>query len=279
MRTSIKTSLSLAAAAALATGALAAMSGGAQAAPQAGDRAFVLNGAGNTLRVIPLTSPTRQATVGVISGLQEGDSKIVGIDQRPANKLIYGLGDGGGLYALNRFTAKATKVGDLKIELEGESFGVDFNPAADALRIVSNTGQNLRHPMSTQATVADKDLALSGNDFVVTGAAYTNNDDSADTSTQLFDIENAQDQLVLQVPPNDGVLVPIGKLGLAIDNDASGFDILSRTAGGRTVSNTGYAALKVDGTPSLYEIDLSTGKATRIGGLNFGASDLAVENR
>ena len=279
MRTSIKTTLSLAAAAALTAGVLSTVSGGAQAAPVAGDRAFVLNGAGNTLRVIPLTNPTRQSTVGVIKGFEEGDTKLVGIDQRPATKVIYGLGDGGGIYTLNRFTGKATKVDQLDVELDGDSFGVDFNPAADALRVVSNTGQNLRHPFGTKVTVADTNLALAGNDFVVTGAAYTNNDASANTATALYDIEAAQDQLVLQSPPNAGTLVPIGKLGIAIDNDVSGFDILSRTAGDRTVSNTAYAALKVSGATSLYEIDLSSGQTTRIGALNFNASDIAVENR
>ena len=34
------------------------------------------------------------------------------------------------------------------MELEGENFGVDFNPAANALRIVSDTGQNLRQPFA-----------------------------------------------------------------------------------------------------------------------------------
>ena len=131
----------------------------------------------------------------------------------------------------------------------------------------------------TKVTVADTNLALAGNDFVVTGAAYTNNDASANTATALYDIEAAQDQLVLQSPPNAGTLVPIGKLGIAIDNDVSGFDILSRTAGDRTVSNTAYAALKVSGATSLYEIDLSSGQTTRIGALNFNASDIAVENR
>ena len=33
----------------------------------------------------------------------------------------------------------------LTIPLDGTVFGVDFNPAADRLRIISDTGQNLRH--------------------------------------------------------------------------------------------------------------------------------------
>jgi len=36
----------------------------------------------------------------------------------------------------------ATSFSQLTVPLEGSFFGVDFNPAANALRIISDTGQN-----------------------------------------------------------------------------------------------------------------------------------------
>ena len=39
-------------------------------------------------------------------------------------------------------------VSQLTVGLDGYFFGVNFNPAANALRIISNTGQNLRHPFA-----------------------------------------------------------------------------------------------------------------------------------
>ena len=39
---------------------------------------------------------------------------------------------------------KATLRSRLNVALEGTSFGVDFNPTVDRLRVISDTGQNLR---------------------------------------------------------------------------------------------------------------------------------------
>ena len=88
--------------------------------------------------------PKNFTTIGPITGLQ-GDQKVVGIDCRVSNATVYGVGDRGGIYTLNLQTAAATKVSQLTVALNGTSFGVDFNPAANRLRVVSDTGQNLRH--------------------------------------------------------------------------------------------------------------------------------------
>ena len=41
----------------------------------------------------------------------------------------------------------------LTVPLSGSFFGVDFNPAADRLRIVSDTGQNLAHNVNGATTL------------------------------------------------------------------------------------------------------------------------------
>ena len=59
--------------------------------------------------------------------------------------MLYGVGNGGGVYSIDPATAQASFVSQLSVALDGTSFGVDFNPAAGRLRIVSDAGQNLRH--------------------------------------------------------------------------------------------------------------------------------------
>lgn len=86
-------------------------------------------------------APKFLRTIGSVSGLS-GDAKLIGIDYRPMNGALYGLGDAGGVYTIDPSNAAATFL--FTVVLDGKSFGVDFNPAADRLRIVSDTGQNLR---------------------------------------------------------------------------------------------------------------------------------------
>ncbi|ONI50380.1 hypothetical protein STIB_54740 [Streptomyces sp. IB2014 011-1] len=111
-------------------------------------------------------------------------------------------------------------------------FGVDFNPAANRLRVISNTGQNLRHNIDDGAaplgTTADGTLTNPtmppSTAMGVTGAAYTNNDLDAATATTLFDIDTLADRVSLQSPANAGTLAPTGNLGVNAGPDA-GFDI------------------------------------------------------
>jgi hypothetical protein len=56
--------------------------------------------------------------------------------------------------------------------LAGSAFGIDFNPTADRLRIVSNAGQNLRVNVDAGLTVTDADLNPGAPN--VTGVAYIN---------------------------------------------------------------------------------------------------------
>ena len=91
------------------------------------------------------TSPERTRQIGYISGLNGADTALVGIDFRVQDGKLYGVGNGGGVYTLDPRNAQATFVNTLTVPLVGTAFGVDFNPAADRLRIISDTGQNLAH--------------------------------------------------------------------------------------------------------------------------------------
>ena len=210
--------------------------------------------------------PHRAYTIGEIDGLASGDGKLVGIDFRPQDGLLYGLGDGGGIYTIDPSTAAATFKFQLGVALDGTDFGFDFNPAADRLRIVSNTGQNLRINVNAPpSTTVDGTLANPAPAVPpalgVTGAAYTNNDLDANTATTLFDVDTALDQVSIQAPANNGSLNPTGKL-LVDTSTAVGFDIYSRLEGGATTGVRALAALTTGGASRLYRINLLTGKVT-----------------
>jgi hypothetical protein len=214
--------------------------------------------------------PSVARTIGAISGLN-GDTALVGIDFRVQDGKLYGVGNQGGVYTLNLETAAATFVVQLDKSLEGTSFGVDFNPAANRLRIISDTGQNLRADITNGVTVEDPDLnyplpavpPATG----ITGAAYTNNDLNPDTGTTLFDIDSDLDQVDIQSPANAGIVVTTGKL-LVDAAPQVGLDIYSKVREGRTVDNQAVAVLVSGGRARLYTVNLLTGRALQRGTFN-----------
>lgn len=231
--------------------------------------------------------PAEARNIGVVNGLMSGDA-LIGIDFRVQDGKLYGVSKTGGVYLLDTRTAAATKVSQLTVALSGTTFGVDFNPAADRLRVVSDTGQNLRHNINTGGvTTVDDPLdyppATSLNSIGptatgVTGVAYTNNDLSPTTATTLYVLDTNLDQIAIQSPPNDGTLAATGKLG--VDTTAQvGFDIYSTVRDGITVDVQGLASLKLTtGENTLNAITLSTGKATPRGSFAPGNDvvDIAI---
>ena len=213
--------------------------------------------AGNAPGTIQATTP--------ITGLQGGDS-ITGIDFRPANGMLYGVGSSGRLYTINLQSGAATLASTLSAAPSGAAYGVDFNPVPDRLRVVSDEEQNLRVNVDTGEAMVDGTLAYAGGDAnagtspTVVAAGYTNSVAGA-TMTTLYVIDSGLDILARQDPPNDGVLNTIGALGV----DASalvGFDIAP-------AGNAAYAAISMSGMSSsaLYTIDLNSGRATSVGAI------------
>ncbi|SEH03391.1 protein of unknown function [Nonomuraea solani] len=254
-----------------------------------GPRVTGLTTAGD-LVVFDAGSPGKVERAGRVSGLKD-DMKIVGIDYRVQNGKLYAVGDKGGIYTLDN-RAKATRVGKLTVALSGKTFGVDFNPAANRLRVISDAGQNLRHNLddpngapaagttATDGTLTNPPVppAAAQTALGVTGAGYTNNDLDATTATTLFDVDTTGDQVSVQSPANAGNLAPAGKLGVDADTDA-GFDVYSELRKGVTVANTAYAALKVNGSYRFYTVNPLTGAATVLGTfpMNRQVSDIAVQ--
>ncbi|MFF0736086.1 DUF4394 domain-containing protein [Streptomyces chartreusis] len=219
-------------------------------------------------------------SLGKISGLA-GDAELVGIDFRVQDGKLYGVGNKGGIYTLNK-AARAMKVSQLTVALSGTAFGVDFNPAANRLRVISDSGQNLRHnlddPAAPRTTTVDGALTNPttppSTARGVTGAAYTNNDLNAATATTLFDLDTMADRVSLQSPANAGTLAPTGSLGVNAALNA-GFDVYYNAASGR---NHGFAAIRTAGTYRLYAVNLLTGKATNKGAFpkRYQVTDLAL---
>lgn len=220
--------------------------------------------------------------IGTISGLQSPDTMLVGVDFRVQDGKLYGLGNGGGVYTLDTTNAQATMVNMLTVPLQGTRFGFDFNPAADRLRIVSDQGQNLSHNVNADGTTASQGTltytappAAPVAALGIAAVAYTNNDLSPNTGTTLFDIDTTLDQVSIQSPPGNGILVAGGKLGLDVDMWA-GFDIASQLSDGVTVSNAGYATLMAGGQWGFYQVNLLTGQASLIGFYNAPVADIAI---
>ncbi|HUR98533.1 MAG TPA: DUF4394 domain-containing protein [Pyrinomonadaceae bacterium] len=205
-------------------------------------------------------TPGTVSTPIAISGLQAGET-ILGIDFRPANGQLYGLGSTSRLYVINIATGVATQVGTAgAFTLSGTDFGFDFNPTVDRIRVVSNTGQNIRLNPDTGALAAT-DTPLNPGSPSVNAAAYTNNFAGA-TTTTLYVIDTTTNSLYTQNPPNAGTLNLVGPLGVVAGN-STGFDIAS--FGGQA-----YATLVVGGISRLYLINLSTGTATLLGSIGGG---------
>jgi hypothetical protein len=221
----------------------------------------------NNLLIFNPASPS-PVTSKSIMGLQVGEN-ILGIDMRPATGQLFALGSSSRLYAINMANGAATAIGaaPFSIPLSGTSFGFDFNPTVDRVRIVSNTGQNLRANPITGAVVTPADGSLNPGTPNVDGAAYTNSF-AGSTMTTLYDLDYTTDKLYIQNPPNNGTLVEVGSLGADI-MWGNGFDI-----GG--MSNKAWAILTTGTGTGIYSINLITAAANKTADFSSGVKGFAV---
>jgi hypothetical protein len=283
MKARLQRRIAVVAAVLSAAGAVSIGTASSSAAQAAGLRAFGITADGTLMATFTTDRPQVLDWVRVVTGLS-GDTALIGIDFRVQNGLMYGVGNAGGIYTIT--TPPTTpdvvvkKVSQLSVALYGTVFDIDFNPAADRLRVLSDWGQNLRHNLADGSTAEDAILTTPpalGPTRGVTAAAYTNNDLNPDTATTLFDINTSTDQVVIQSPANNGTLAPTGALGVDAAPNA-GLDIFSDLVNGKTVSATAFAALATgsSGQASLYSVNLLTGAATAVGQFPLGIADIAI---
>jgi hypothetical protein len=199
--------------------------------------------------------------------------KILGIDVRPADGMLYALAADGTVYTIDK-AGKATMKSKLEKTLASSVMAtVDFNPVADRLRVIGSDGMNLRANVDDgkvttdgKLTFAEKDMHKGETPKIVAGA-YTNSMKGAKETT-LFDVDATIGALIKQAPPNDGVLNAVGKFGVTAQSYA--FDIV-------TTGDKNDAYLMAGDT--LYSVSLETGKATsvsKIAGVTGAVRDIAI---
>lgn len=211
--------------------------------------------------------PTNPNPIAVdIVGLMDGEM-ISGLDFRPANGQLLAISNMSQLYSVNPSSGAVTAIGmPLAPMAMGDFIGFDFNPTVDRIRLITEQGQNLRlHP--DLGTVVAVDGSLNPGTPMASAAAYTQSF-AGTTSTALFVIDAQNDMLYQISPPNDGVLVEIGSLGIDIMDD-NGFDI-----GG--TSDVAYGVFAVEGASGVYSVNLMTGAAAKVSDLNFMPTSMAL---
>ena len=237
--------------------------GGVVDPPAATVTVFGVRGDAELIRFSP-TAPGTVTSIAAISGLGAGE-RVVGLDFRPASGELFATTSLGNLLIVDPTTAIATPIQSVTgtgTEFTAARYGVDFNPAANALRIIGDDGLNLRVPTTALVspppspavnTLVDGRMGyLQG----VTAAAYTNPNPGS-TGTELFVVDADNDVLLLQ-DANVGRLTEVGALGVDV-SAVSGYDIFQTPLG-----NEHYAIFTVGGASALYSLNPTTGAATSI---------------
>jgi len=191
------------------------------------------------------------------------DTKVLGIDIRPADLALYAVTATGTLYTIDAKTGAATRKSKISERLEAvDNLVFDFTPQADRLRVMASNGQNLRVNVDTGATVIDgrlsydKQDAHAGTEPRVLAGAYINSYKGT-KYTQLFDVDSKNGMYVVQDPPNDGVLKTIGPTGLSAGTKIEAIDIF-------TDPKDEYHGFAVAGG-ALYVFPLAKGTMRRVG--------------
>lgn len=260
----------------------AVMSSSAQASETAA--ALAADGA---LVTFPVGSPGTATENTVTFPGTATDTDLIGLDYRPRGGGLYAVATGGTFYVMSpnammagNFTATPINTTPMVAPFTGPEIGFDFNPAPDAIRLVTAGGGDFRFsPNNGNVILSDGAIAYAAGDpnagdpASVVGAGYTNSrDGTAAMNTTLFEIEADQDNLVTQgspnatpISPNTGQLFTVGALGVDATLNA-GLDIAQ-------ASGTAYAAIEAAGSPgasSLYTVDTATGQATLVGPIGGG---------
>ncbi|NHC12734.1 DUF4394 domain-containing protein [Motilibacter deserti] len=209
---------------------------------------------------------------------------VLGIDYRPADRGLYALLGSSASARVVRLDPDSGRIlsgvplrtaAGAAVIPAGGNVDIDFNPAADRLRIVSDAGENLRVDVTTGVTTLDTALSYAAGAGTgaprVVAAAYTNNDTDPATGTTLYDLDGATDAVHTQAPPNDGVLNRVGPLGVPFWAQ-SGFDI--STSG---TTNVALVALRYRGSTTLSVVDLATGAVNAASTARIGGTAAVVD--
>lgn len=242
---------------------------------------------GNSLAAFATTFAAGLEAPLPLSGIAAGET-IVSIDRRPQNGFLYGLGFNPvagtvQLYSLSTVTGFATPIGTSGTFVgadgvtpvpvgagAGTTFGIDFNPTVDRVRVVNSAGQNFRMNPNSGAFVdgnagvagINMDGAINGATTTAQETAYTNSAPSSTVTTQ-YAIDSAIDAICIQNPPNNGTQTMCQPLTAPVDA-VLGFDIapaVTVATSNVPAMGSGVAVVRLGGaaSESLASIDLANG--------------------
>jgi hypothetical protein len=225
---------------------------------------------GNSLVYFDSAAPGAVGTAHAVSGITAGQT-VGAIALRQADKEIYGLGVFGTsvqLYRIDMATYQATAISmELVTTSTSGNFSLDVNPVTDVVRVVSDSGTNMRLNPTTGAFIGnDSSLTFAPMTYdgtpAATAIAYSNNFSGA-SSTTLYALEYKHDRLFTigglnaSPSPNTGVMTEVGAIGLADNQIDMGFDI--------SPQGNALAILTPGSVPALYQINLLNGVGTLVG--------------
>lgn len=229
--------------------ALVAASGGGTAA---GQPAIALIGE-RTLLVID--TGTAQSMGGFDL---PGTGRLLGIDWRASDQQLYALSAGGELLRIDFETQTAVTVATTDIPLPAEGpVAMDFDQVLDQLRLTSGLTSRRIDP-DTGAVAIEGELrfapgaGLRGKMPAIVASACLNEVGDAAAPAE-YHIDSGLVALLRQTGPDDGVLAPVGALGLAAA-ESYAFDI----GAGPDGSNTAWLVAH----DMLHTVSLEDGSVT-----------------
>ncbi len=270
-------------------------------------RGYALSG-GNLLSFDP-ANPSLGATIA-ITGVTLGET-LVGIDFRPQNGFLYGLGVNAGadtatLYAISSRTGLASPVGTPggvvlfgasanRLDLPSGGYGFDFNPATDRIRVTTDSSLNFRINPNTGAAI-DGDPGVQGTnpDGQINGPPPESQRPPSPTTSpttaasQHFTLSTHRPKRcssrTLRTAGRRRRPSPLRSRECPRFHQCRRFDIVSGV--NATVSNaavtagSGLATLTVGGIPGLYSFNLLTGQASLLGSVLNGVplTGLAIQS-
>ncbi|MDL2343361.1 DUF4394 domain-containing protein [Deinococcus sp. MIMF12] len=261
----------------------------APAAPQ-GLTAYGLDTQGR-LVTFGTDNATQSLKRTAVTGLGSSET-LIDLDVRNTDNRLYAMSDTGKLYRLDPATGALTADGS-SLTAGITPVAIDFNPAANRLRVLAETDRNFRLTLnaapvptaSPAGTVTDDGMLMyvggTPNPNLV-AAAYTNSFNNsaagainAGTMTTLYSVDADQDTLVIHsVGPQFSTLAPVGKLGVDAMKGMTGFDIAG--------ADMAYLSVSMGGNTMLYTVNLTTGAATSrstVSGLALRSFALALPNQ
>ncbi|MFC5068820.1 DUF4394 domain-containing protein [Flaviflagellibacter deserti] len=169
----------------------------------------------DTLVLLDPASGKTTATVKI-------DKPVWAIDVRPADGMLYGVTADNAVVTIDPKTGKTTEKSKLSESLKpGVTATIDFNPAADRMRIMADDGTSLRVNVDDGKATVDGSHKYKAGDAnadktpKIVAGAYTNSKNGPKPEkTELYNIDAATGSLVLQAPPNDGTLNTVGSIGM-----------------------------------------------------------------